>query len=685
MKADAGGSTHLEGSHSPYLQDHKKDLVCWYPWGDEALEKARSEGKLLFISIGYLSCHWCHVMERESFMDEGMARLINDNFIAILIDREERPDLDSHFMDICVSSTGSGGWPMTIMMTPDKVVVFAATYIPKSSRGGMIGLMELLPMVIKAWRDRSPLLMDARGAPNYGNEIVAANPSTVEGVGLMKGAFESLSSSFDREFGGFGSGPKFPAVQRLGFLLRYWKRFNSTEALQMVETTLMAMRKGGIFDQLGGGFHRYAVDREWLLPHFEKMMYDQALLGYIYAEAYQATGNELYATVVNEIFNFVFTEMKSPDGAFFTAIDADSEGEEGAFYLWDRSELERILPTKLLASAKVAFGTAEVAVGGGKPESVLYLADSPEAIAGRLNLTTEELKRTILDITKRLLAIRSERIRPRTDTKVLSDINGMAIAFLSKAYSAIGDFRYARAARGCADFVMAKLVAEDGALYHVYADNTATINGLLDDYANLCWGLRELYEATFEKRYLDEAIRLLDFSIKHFFDREGGGFYNIPDFSADRAFMKKELYDGAVPSGNSIHALNLVHIARMTDRESHLKALESTFSWAKSIAVMDPASYTGFLQAVDAELGPLYRVVLTGPKRRVGQMAEALRRRYLPNKMLLYKPREGRLEFAPFTDVMEAGGEEPIARVCTDTLCKRPTGDLGEMFQQLGI
>lgn len=624
-------------------------------------------------------------MERESFMDEDVARLINDHFVAIIIDREERPDLDSYFMDICTSLTGTGGWPMTIVMSPSMDPIFAGTYFPKSSRGGLMGLVDLLPALVKAWRDRAPPLTGVGGSFGQGNDSAAVGPFIASDIDLLRGAFADLRSSYDREFGGFGPGPKFPTAHRLGFLLRYWKRFNSQEALQMVENTLRAMREGGIYDQLGGGFHRYAVDREWLLPHFEKMMCDQALLGYLYAEAYQATGNKFYADVVNGIFTFVSNEMRAPGGAFLTAIDADSEGEEGRFYLWSRPELERALPPKLLDCAIAAFGIEEGAIREGRAAGTLHMVDSVEAIARRLNLTPKAFNAELSDIISRLLTSRNGRVRPRADTKVLCDISGMAIAFLSRAYSATGDARYARAAKECAGFVLSKLTMEDGALYHAYADNTATVNGLLDDYAYMCWGLRELYEAVFETEYMEQAIGLLDFSIKHFLDCEGGGFYNMPDFSAetDRGFRRKELYDGAIPSGNSIHALNLLYFSRMTGRESYQKASDLTFSWAKSIAARDPASYTGFLQSVDAELGPLYTVALTGKKGDVIHMAAAVREAFVPNKMLIYRPLGCKLWFAPFTDAIKGEGNKPMARVCTDKLCKLPTGDVVELLQQL--
>ncbi len=681
---------------SPYLLQHAGNPVDWYPWGEEAFAKARTEHKPVFLSIGYSTCHWCHVMAHESFEDEEVARLMNDAFISIKVDREERPDIDAVYMTVCQLMTGSGGWPLTIVMTPDKKPFFAATYIPRETRFGRIGMLDLVPRLKEIWSRREGEVLKSA------DEIAAAvahfsQPVAGEELGpsVLKLAFEQLAARFDREYGGFGDAPKFPMPHHLFFLLRYWKRTADSLAIEMVEKTLDRMRKGGIWDHVGFGFHRYSTDRQWLVPHFEKMLYDQALAAMAYIEAFRATGKAEYERTAREIFTYVLLDMTAPEGGFFSAEDADSEGGEGRFYLWTEEEIRSALSPEDADLAVTVFNVSREGnyreESGGLPgrRNILHQKASMGEISRRTGIGEPQLQQRMGRIRERLFEYRSKRPHPPRDDKLLTDWNGLMIAALAKGAQVFGEREYAEAAKGAADFLLGALRTADGRLLHRYREGEAAIMGSADDYAFLVWGLLELYEATFEVRYLRAAIELNGQFIAHFWDAARGGFYATPDDGEEILFRGKDIYDGAVPSANSVAVLNLLRIGRLTaDPEMEKKAawIMKVFSGEVS---RSPAAYTFLMCGVDFAAGPAHEVVIAGDPEAedTRSMLRTLWNRFTPNLVVLLRPTG---KEPPEIDglVPFAGGCTPLrgkatAYVCTGYQCRSPTTDPAEMMALL--
>ncbi|HJX13904.1 MAG TPA: thioredoxin domain-containing protein, partial [Dehalococcoidales bacterium] len=520
----------LAREKSPYLLQHAANPVDWYPWGDEAFGKAARENKPVFLSIGYSTCHWCHVMAHESFEDPEVGRLLNEGFVAVKVDREERPDIDMLYMTVCQAMTGSGGWPLTILLTPDRRPFYAGTYIPRESRYGRLGLLELLPRIRELWTTRPNDLPDSAARITATLQRAVALPPGAElGEDVLHRAWEELAPRFDTRYGGFGTAPKFPSPHNLTFLLRYGKRTGREEARDMVERTLRAMRRGGIHDHIGFGFHRYATDPTWLVPHFEKMLYDQALLATAYLEAYQATGREEYARTAREIFTYVRRDMTAPEGAFYTAEDADSEGVEGKFYVWTSAEIKQILApgeadlfTRVF-NIREEGNFADGAESGRTGHNIPHLTRPLEEISAELQIPLSKLEQKLEAIRRKLFTHREQRVRPHRDDKILTDWNGLMIAALALGARALGEPEYAAAARQAADFILNNLVGPDGRLLHRYRDGEAAIPAHLDDYAFLVHGLVELYEATFEVGYLERALALNRQLLEHFWDGGNGG------------------------------------------------------------------------------------------------------------------------------------------------------------------
>lgn len=681
---------------SPYLLQHAANPVDWYPWGPEAFEKARNENKPIFLSIGYSTCHWCHVMKRESFEDPEVARLMNDAFISIKVDREERPDIDAVYMMVSQMMTGGGGWPLTIIMTPDKKPFFAATYIPKETRFGRMGMLELVPHISELWATRRDEITDdaaritaaLRDASEYapGEDL----DPTLERI-----AFDELTNRFDEEHGGFGSAPKFPPGHTLLFLLRYWKRTGNPRPLEIVEETLGAMRQGGIYDQVGFGFHRYSTDSAWLVPHFEKMLYDQAMLTMAYTETYQATGKEEYAATVREIIHYVLRDMTDPQGAFYTAEDAESEGEEGRFYVWTEDEIRQALDKgdADLATRLFSVETAGNFEGGmtGKKtgRNIFHLRDSFKEFASRLGIPDKELGGKVQAIRSKLLAVREKRPRLHRDDKIITDWNGLMVAALAKAARVMDEPSYATAAGRSLDFILRNLRDPEGRLLHRYRDGEAALPAHLDDYTFLIWGLLELYETTFEARYLQSALDLNKRVIEYFWDEEDGGFYLTADDSETLLVRPKEVYDGAVPSGNSVAMLNLLRLSSITgdaDLEEKAAQIGRTFSQRVKSA---PAAYTQLMVALDFAIGPSYELIISGDSKAddTKVMLKALRQQFVPNKVVVLHPTEQDspdidmlLEF--LKDYPSIDGKA-TAYVCLDYACKLPTTDAETMVRLL--
>jgi len=689
---------HLINETSPYLRQHAHNPVDWYPWGPEAFERAQRENKPIFLSIGYSTCHWCHVMAHESFEHPEVARLMNEAFVSIKVDREERPDIDNVYMSACQVMTGSGGWPLSIIITPDKKPFFAATYIPREGRFGLIGMMELIPHIRELWATRRS------EALSLSNEIATVLQQTSQDTpgeeldeATLEITYEQLAKRFDGQYAGFSSAPKFPTPHNLLFLLRYWKRDGNKAALDMVEKTLQTMRRGGIYDHVGFGFHRYSTDSQWLVPHFEKMLYDQAMLAMAYTEAYQATGKEDYGKTAREIFTYALRDMTAPEGGFCSAEDADSEGEEGKFYLWTQEEVRQAFGNEEADFVARVFNIEkdgnflEQATRRRSGVNILHLRKTLGELASDLNLSQQDLQAHLEVIRQELFACREKRVHPMKDDKILTDWNGLMIAALAKGAQAFDEPEYAEAACRAADFILGNMRKPAGRLLHRYRDGQAGVEANLDDYAFLVWGLIELYEAIFDARHLEVALELTSDMVRHFWDEDGGGLYLTPDDGESLFVRKKEIYDGAIPSGNAVAMLNLLRLGRMTATstlEEKAARIGSAFSGSVK---QSPSAHTQLMVALDFGIGPCYEVVIAGNAQAedTKAMVKALRTRFLPNKVVLLNPGEREspeiAKLAEFTKNQSSIEGKATAYVCLNYNCKLPTTDIGKMLELLNV
>lgn len=683
---------------SPYLRQHAHNPVDWYPWGPEAFGRAQRENKPIFLSIGYSTCHWCHVMAHESFEHPEVARLMNETFVSIKVDREERPDIDNVYMSACQVMTGSGGWPLSIIITPDKKPFFAATYIPRESRFGLIGMMELIPHIRELWAtQRGEALSLSNKIATVLQQTSQDTPGEELDEATLELTYEQLAKRFDGQHAGFSSAPKFPTPHNLLFLLRYWKRGGNEAALDMVEKTLQAMRRGGIYDHVGFGFHRYSTDSQWLVPHFEKMLYDQAMLAMAYTEAYQATGKEDYGKTAREIFTYVLRDMTAPEGGFCSAEDADSEGEEGKFYLWTQEEVRQALGNEEADFVAQVFtiekdgNFAEQATRRKSGVNILHLRKPLEEIASDLNLSQQDLQAHLEVLRQKLFAYREKRVHPMKDDKILTDWNGLMIAALAKGAQAFDEPEYAEAACRAADFILGNMRKADGRLWHRYRDGQAGVEANLDDYAFLVWGLIELYEAIFDATHLGVALELTGDMVRHFWDEDGGGLYLVPDDGESLFVRKKEIYDGATPSGNSVAMLNLLRLGRMTaNSDLEEKAAKIGRAFSRSVK-QSPLAHTQLMVALDFGIGPCYEVVIAGNAKAedTKAMVKALRTRFLPTKVVLLNPSEQKspeiAQLAEFTRNQSSIGGKATAYVCLNYNCKLPTTDINKMLELLDV
>ncbi len=680
---------------SPYLLQHARNPVDWFPWGDEAFSRARKEEKPVFLSVGYSTCHWCHVMEHESFEDEEVAQLLNQHFVCIKVDREERPDLDALYMGVTQAMTGSGGWPMTVFLTPEKKPFFAGTYFPKQGGLGRPGMLDLLPKIAELWRDqREELLKQADLVLEHVERAGVREGGTELDASVFARAFTELERSFDPVHGGFGERPKFPIPHQLLFLLQHHERTGSARALEIALATLRAWRAGGIFDQLGYGLHRYSTDPRWLVPHFEKMLYDQALAAMAFTAAWQVSGAADMRAAADQILVYVLRDLTAPEGAFYSAEDADSEGEEGKFYLWTRAEILSILGDEEGELFARAFGVVDdgnfhdEATGEKSGRNVLHLPKPLDELAVELEREPLELVTRLDRAREKLLEARGRRIRPLRDDKVLTDWNGLMIAAFARAAAAFEEPKYAAAAARAADFVLANLKNKDGRLLKRWRNGAAGLSGTLEDYAYLAWGLIELYEATFEVRYLAEALELAESMLEHFLDREAGGFFLTADDELDLPLRTKEVYDGALPSGTSVAILALLRLARFTGRSSLEEAADAALR-AHSIEVSrSPSVHALFLLALDFALGPSFELVVAGDpaSEKTRAILRELRRPLVPHKVLLLRPpgdEPAIAKLAPFT-LEQKPSDEPLIYLCRDFACQAPTSDVGEVLEALG-
>jgi len=683
---------------SPYLLQHAHNPVDWRPWGEEAFEAARKADKPIFLSIGYATCHWCHVMERESFENEEVAALLNEAFVCIKVDREERPDIDEIYMTVCQMMTGQGGWPLTIVMTPDKEPFFAATYIPQETRFGRLGMMELIPQISNAWKNRRDEILSSS------DRIVEALSGRSDSSGVLKEnilnlAVQAAERSYDPEYGGFGNAPKFPMAHRLTFLMRQ----SPDDVKEMVLSTLKAFRRGGVWDQVGFGIHRYSTDSEWLVPHFEKMLYDQAMLALACIEAYEAYGEESARQTAEEIFNYVLRDMTAPGGGFYSAEDADSEGVEGKFYVWSLAELCRVLDADELALVVDRFnvqpdGNFSDEVSGRKTvENILHLTfldpSRPAAIPPEEGNSLIPSAGGVREagggfdvVREKLFTVREKRIHPLKDTKVLADWNGLMIAALAKAARVFDEPEYAVAAQRAGDFVLSEM-AEGDRLWHRWREGHTAVPGQLDDYAFMTFGLLELYETTFDFQALEEAVSLNAVVLEKFQCLKTGGFYLTADDAEKLLIRPKSMYDGALPSGNSVQMMNLLKLARLTGR-TDLEALAEGVvnSFAQTIN-RAPDGFSQALQAVQFARGESVEIVIAGnpDSPDTKEMIRAVRSVYLPNKVVLLKEPDDPviLKLAPYTvDQKQIDGKATVY-ICRNFACEAPLTDPEKVIEML--
>lgn len=704
-------SNKLVHEKSPYLLQHANNPVDWYPWRQEAFDTATSHNKPIFLSIGYSTCHWCHVMERESFEDAEVAELLNRYFISIKVDREERPDVDHIYMEFCQALTGSGGWPLTILMTPEKKPFFAGTYFPKNQRYGRPGMIELLNQVGSLWQtDEAKLrrsaeeIVTALRSHHYEVKTEAESPQEEEkaipfvtplksklpglqdwGKTILDDAYQIFAKTFDSRYGGFGRAPKFPTPHNLGFLLRYAIDHPDSSALAMVRKTLDGMAQGGMYDHIGFGFARYSTDEMWLVPHFEKMLYDNALLAYVYLESYQYSHHESDARIAKEIFTYVLRDMTAPEGGFYSAEDADSEGEEGKFYVWTPADILRILGEEEGTLFCAAYNiTLQGNFEGKSIPTLLSGTANWEKIATEHNLTLDTMHSRLAASRQILFKARNERIHPHKDDKILTAWNGLMIAALAKGFQVLGNIDFLKAAERAANFLQAKLRRPDGRLLARYREGEAALLGYLDDYAFYIWGLLELYSAGGKPDYLKSAIELQEEQERIFSDDVGGGYFLTGIDAEELLFRPKESYDGALPSGNSVSALNLLRLGRLTGEQKwENKADQLNTSWQEIVSAY-PSGYTVFLQALQFAMHPSQELILAGSleTREHTAMRQTFFKGFHPYSTVLYQ--EGTVQqYIPWVRDYPLEINKVKAYLCQDFACQNPVSSPEELQSQL--
>ena len=678
---------------SPYLLQHAGNPVDWFPWGEEAFARAAAEDRPVFLSIGYATCHWCHVMEQESFEDPAVARVLNEHFIAIKVDREERPDIDALYMTASQLLSGGGGWPLNVILTPDRRPFYAMTYIPREPRFGAPGIIQLLERIAAMWKEeREKLLSVSRnvlGALGSGPER-GRSPKP----GILDAGFEDLRLRYDRVNGGFGTAPRFPIPHNLLFLLRYAELKQDDRAKQMVEQTLAAMARGGIHDQLASGFHRYSTDARWLVPHFEKMLYDQALLVLAFTEAYHATGTMAFGLTARDCLEYVLREMSSPEGGFCSAQDADTAGEEGGYYLWTKKEVEELLPRDLAEVAVDAWHLTtagnfiDPVTGQRSGKNILHLTKRPGGSPSTGGVPPAEFFTRLASARDILLEARRRREPPLTDDKVLADWNGLMIAACARAARVFGEGRYRDAAERASRFILTKMRAPDGGLLHRYRNGSAGIAGLSADYAFLIYGLTELYLTTFDPAYLSSARELEQYFHAQFWDGRNGGYFSTPATGTDLIVRQKDLYDGAIPSANGVAFSNLLRLTMLTGDPSYETRASDLARLYAGHLPQSPAAYTFFLCGLSLVFGPAQEVVIVqGEDGGAAQaMADVFNTHYLPfTVVLLKRPDDRELlgSVAPFTrDLVPLEGKS-TAYVCTRHACSRPVTSIADLLGQL--
>jgi uncharacterized protein YyaL (SSP411 family)/aryl-alcohol dehydrogenase-like predicted oxidoreductase len=672
-------TNRLIGETSPYLLQHAHNPVDWYPWCDEALERARAEDKLILLSVGYSACHWCHVMERESFEDETIAALMNDNFVNVKVDREERPDLDEIYMAATVAmNRGQGGWPMTVFLTPELEPVFAGTYFPPYDVHGRPGFSTVLTQVSRAWHeDRASLRRRAGEFAQTLRQHQSLGPPLSVGEAELKQALGQYSQEFDAEYGGFGTAPKFPPAVGISLLLRLHRRFGDPHALVMAQETLEAMARGGMYDHVGGGFARYSTDRRWLVPHFEKMLYDNALLTKAYLEGYQASGDERFRRVATETLDYVLREMVAPEGGIFSSTDADSEGEEGRYYVWTPEQIADAVDEEEARRFNAYYDISPQ--GNWEGVSIPNAPRPLEVVADQLGLSPAELERSLQAAREKLYAARQERVKPGLDDKIITAWNGLMIGALAEGHRGLGEPRYLEAAERAAGFILEKLSREDGGLYRTYREGKAHLSAVLEDYAYLSEALIDLYEAGGSLDWLREAERLLDRTMTDFLDEETGSFFNTASDHEQLIIRYRDGADGATPSGNAVNAHALARLSYHLDRPDLRHAAVGAIKAFGPLISRFPRAFATTLRTVDLLLEGPVEVAFVGKRGAADLRAlqRAVARHYLPNRIVAVRD----------ADVDDGSAELPLLRgkdlvhgaaalyICRDFACRAPITD----------
>ena len=675
---------------SPYLLQHARNPIDWYPWGKAAFKKALDEDKPIFMSIGYTTCHWCHVMEHESFEDKDVAALMNRDYVCIKVDREERPDIDNIYMSVTQMMTGRGGWPMTIIMSPKKIPFFAGTYFPKSS------MTQLIPHFADIWKNQRDKVTEVGKSIMESLQEMQANRSGGDLNGThLDACFKGLRKNYDSQHGGFGQQPKFPTAHTLSFLLRYYHRTENKEALEMVKNTLKKIHQGGVYDQIGLGIHRYSVDNEWLVPHFEKMLYDQALFAQANLECFQVTKDPYFSRVVDEILTYVTRDMTSPEGGFYSAEDADSEGEEGKFYVWTQGEIEEVLGAKDAALYLEIYrfekngNFLDEATNEKTGTNIPHLRKSIDQHARDKNENPEDFRQKINSFHSKLFTYREKRIHPQKDDKVLTDWNGLMISTFAQSAKVLKQKKYLMIAQKAADFCLSELRQTNGRLLKRWRKGKSGLPAHLEDYAFFTQGLLDLYEASFKIKYLRAAIELVDLTIKHFEDISEGGFYLTADDGEKLLIRAKEIYDGAIPSGNSVMALNLLRVHKITGQEKYLNSAENLFSAFSGFIQKNPQGAEVLLQALDFALAPAKEIVIAGERGSIEttKLIQAVNQRFIPAKVLLFRPTEIEkpeiTKLSPFLINHGLFKGKPAVYICENQTCQQPQTDLKKLAQAL--
>ncbi len=671
---------------SPYLRQHAHNPVDWYPWGEEAFRKAKAENKPIFLSIGYAACHWCHVMERESFEDPETAAILNRYFVSIKVDREERPDVDHIYMNAVQAMTGHGGWPLSVFLTPDGVPFYGGTYFPPTDRHGLPSFKRILMSIAQAWEtQREELIENGHRVLQHVAHLSHMREEGDLSAHLLENAFHALASYFDEYNGGFGTAPKFPQPTNLDLLLRVWRRFDLDRALVMVERTLDFMARGGIYDQVGGGFHRYSVDAMWLVPHFEKMLYDNALLPRVYLHTWQITSLPEYRRVVEETLNYVLREMTHDQGGFCSTQDADSEGEEGKFYVWTPEEIEAVLGKE---QARVVLAYYNVQPGGNfEGKSILHVPTPPDVVAERLGIPLESLEHIVQEARKVLYEARAQRVWPARDDKVQTSWNGMMIATLAEAGRVLNIPTYTQAAARAATFILTHLRQDDGRLLHTWKDGQARVLGYLEDYAHFIDGLIRLYEATFAPQWLRTARDLAEDMLDLFWEPSAELLYDTGRDHEPLVVRPRDVFDSPYPSGNAMAVDVLLRLGILLDEQRYRELAHKVLRQNAGLMGKMPTAVGHMLTALDMYLGPIKEVALVGPRAREDTRAlvEATFAPYVPNKVvaLLDPEMDEKMDWIALLAHKTAMDGRATAYVCQHYACLSPTTDPHVLRAQL--